>query len=116
MRPALLAAAALALGCGAERPPAPAAVEIDPKELAALRYKAPELPARASLPCFKCHDFAKFGEGGRFPHDLKPHQKVGHCHRCHLGIAHHGNAPDTAVCKGCHEDPPEGFGPAWPTE
>jgi hypothetical protein len=115
MRAAGALAAALAVGCGysGARAPQRASEELVEAERlpAAARYAPPALPARESLPCFKCHDFAKFGDGGRFPHDFKPHKRVGHCHRCHLGIAHHGTALDTQVCKTCHEELPEGFAP-----
>ncbi len=116
MRAALLLIAGLGAGCGGERAlerpaPRPAA----PASLASARYVPPPLPTRESLPCFRCHDFAKFGEDGRFPHDLKAHRRQGHCHRCHVGISHRGNAVDLEVCKGCHEELPEGFSaPAAP--
>ncbi len=115
MRGARALAAALAVGCGCGGAPAPQRAGEEPGEVARqpteARYSPPALPTRESLPCFRCHDFAKFGEGGRFPHDLRPHRRVGHCHRCHLGIAHHGTALDMRVCETCHDELPEGFAP-----
>lgn len=113
MSRALLLVAALAAGCGAERAQERApAVPSTPAKLAFARYAPPALPKREALPCFRCHDFAKFGDGGRFPHDLKPHKKQGHCHRCHVGISHGGNAVNLTVCQGCHDELPDGFGSA----
>jgi hypothetical protein len=110
MRAALAALMlALAAGCGNGAQHAP-----DPAEQPLVkRYASPGVPKAADLPCFKCHDYAKWGEtAGRFPHLSEAHKDVGHCHVCHVGIAHHGTTIARATCLGCHEEPVPLLGPA----
>ena len=105
-RRAALALLLLAASCGgpAAGPDGGLSVAAPPQ---VLRYVRAELPKVEKLPCFSCHDFSKWGEGGRFPHAFRPHRKVGHCHVCHVGVAHHGTRLDLGSCKGCHDEIPE---------
>jgi hypothetical protein len=68
------------------------------------RTLAERLPKRSELPCFPCHSQIVFEKGPRFAHASVGHRDAGHCHRCHLGMGHHGRDVDRTACLSCHPD------------
>ena len=68
--------------------------------------KAPaeEKPASTglSVPCFGCHNQAKFSDPTAFPHEM--HRGMGvHCNQCHIVKAHQSITLNGRTCEGCHE-------------
>lgn len=65
---------------------------------------AERLPKRTELPCFPCHSQIVFEKGPKFAHAAVGHRDAGHCHRCHVGMGHHGRDIDKGACLSCHPD------------
>ena len=65
---------------------------------------AERLPKRSELPCCPCHSQIVFEKGPKFAHASIGHRDAGHCHRCHVGMGHHGRDIDTTACLTCHPD------------
>jgi hypothetical protein len=77
---------------GPARPPPPAKAAVE------------RLPRRGDLPCFPCHSQLVFEKGPKFAHASIGHRDAGHCHRCHVGMGHHGRDIDRGACLSCHPD------------